>query len=353
MGLHEDAMSLRFKMLQTAPEYLKRELGAAQWEIAILSSKAYWEANTDSGMRFTPHDADNFYKMYQEGRSLLYMAASEMCGMGTVIQALRSKGVFVVDDPFFSIGWLHEKFPDGEVPAPMLLVYPNLSQQVKLPPNPRAISYKPDSSEIETLQFLSKGYSESEVAAAANRPLSMIEFILNKLAESSLEEAEPESYFVSEKACREVISLYKDNRSPLYISVLLNIPLDAVESCIIGERLPYFKGYVTYNIYCFMKWVYSDLVGAESIYQLAGLSNPLLSNFVRNITPNPEPAELPIPRDDYPSEEEIACIKGLMSVHDVCRDFTDYALMARITGRTLQSAKRIVDALYKQKFQPY
>lgn len=42
MGLHEDAMELRKKICDVAPEYIKKELSGKPWEVALLLRVTGW-----------------------------------------------------------------------------------------------------------------------------------------------------------------------------------------------------------------------------------------------------------------------------------------------------------------------
>lgn len=341
MGLHEDAVELRKRICAVAPNYLKKELGDNVWEIALLSSKAYWQANDDSVSGFTLDDVEFFRHMYLEGRSLIYMAASAMCGLNVVKSALRAGGMFVVDDPFFSIPWMHQKFPNGEVPAPMLLAYPGLLQHIALIKCPEPIHYRPDNVEVDTITYLSKGFSNSEIALATNRPVSMIDLILGQtFTDKDVDvAAKPVSAPLDDDTIDSILLEYYDNRSPLYISVLLNVSLESVETCLLENKVLYCKGFPTYNLYCFMEVLSGE---PSDMYSLSEINTVNVYKTLLCIAQVLPPAFIPKLKEDKPTSGEIRCIRVLLKNKDVFEKDIHCECLARVLGRPVQVAQLIV-----------
>lgn len=346
MGLHEEAIELRDNMCKLAPEIYKRELGNNSWEVAILSSQAYWEAtkNEDSERgRFNARlNKKAICEEYLKGRSILYLSLDFNVPVVAICAALRSGNIFFTYDPRCSLRQLNRMFPDRKLPLALCTAYNIDVVEADIPEAPKVLTSRPFTSEIHVLMELSKYYTIEEVAELANRTLDMVGFIVRwphqEKKPSTLEVAGDISFDEARKA---VIDLYKENRSPLYISAYLNRPLEFVESSIIAANLPYCLGLTKYNMYCFMK-ILEDKPDLMLEYPLPDLIDSQVRSVIMDTMGDKTKVQCPKPISNSPDATEIACIKDIMRTY---LEYMDPKTIACLTGRTITSAKSIVNSI--------
>lgn len=341
MGLHEDAMELRKKICDVAPEAYKKELSGKPWEVAVLASRAYWENELKVSSREAkpalPLDADMVVALYMEGRSLLFISYYCQCDADHVYQILKSEKIPVVFSLYSSISFLHKKFSDKEIRSYFWNVAGLTACTKNLPAIPATLRSKPNDKEIQAIKDMFPEFSIQEIAVHANRPVEIVTFIVigHKPVETATAPRAREDDTLGDSIAKKIVDMYKGNRSPEYISTYLDIPLKQVETCLIEAHMPYYRGYSLQNISCFLS---IGVFGAE--FKFPFVYEPEHSRIVEAVKASgyqvkPDPITAPA------DENELRCIAQILNRSKF--SYPTIAAMKCITGRTLESTEEAIE----------